>query len=415
MTALEAPNGDGEGPPNRFSHVRRLSTPDADKVVAPNEDTLYSIAWLNLRRQPLVLRVPRVGKRYFVLPLMDPYTEDFKNLGSVRGTRPGDYVISGPGSGKLALPRGVRRIRSPHDRVWIIGRTEVRGPDDVRRVRRIQRRYRLTPLRRWRRSGHRPPARIDRSGEVEQRPLPSGLAYLDRLGRQLLRFPPPREDRPQLKRLAEVGIGPGRTPSADPGLTTDQRRGLIDAVADGPGSVLVDLRAAYALGFADHNGWLVERTGRYGTDYRSRATTAQVGLGALIPREAIYPFAQVDSTGLPLTGSERYLIRFEPGELPPAKAFWSLTMYDTGSFFVPNPLGRFAINDRTALEYGPDGSLELYVQAQRPTDPAVRRNWLPAPTGPFRLITRIYQPRRTAIRGILRGDGWRPPTIMRLP
>jgi hypothetical protein len=414
MTSIDRPDGRGDGPVNRFSHVRKLATPDADTVVAPNEDTLYSIAWLDLRRRPLVLHVPRVRNRYFVLPLMDPYTEDFKNLGSVKETKPGDYVITGPGQHRKALPKGTRQIRSRYTRVWIIGRTEVRGAGDVRRVREIQRRYTLTPLNRFRK-GLGPKPRRGRDETLDPVPMPTRLAFLDTLGKQLERFPPPAADRGQLERLAAVGIGPGLMPSTDPDLSVDQRRGLIDAVNDGPDAVLADLRAAYLEGFGVHNGWLVSKTGRYGTDYRARASTAQVGLGALIPREAIYPLAQVDSGAQPLSGTNAYSVHFEPGELPPAKAFWSLTMYDTSGFFVPNPIDRFAINDRTRLSYNPDGSLDVRLQVDEPSSSKPRQNWLPAPAGPFRLIMRIYEPRPKAVRGILAGSGWDPPTITRLP
>ncbi len=415
MTSVDLPDGKGDGPVNRFSHVRKLSTPDADTVVAPNEDTLYSIAWLDLRRGPLVLHVPRVKNRYFVLPLMDPYTEDFKNLGSVKRTKPGDYVITGPGQHRTKLPRGTRRIRSSYSRVWIIGRTEVRGPGDVRRVRKIQRRYTLTPLRHYgeRAFVPKPPKNPDTT--LNKVPMPTRLAFFDNLGKQLERFPPPTADRPQLDRLAAAGIGAGLQPSTDPNLSDDQRRGLIDAVADGPDSVLADLRAAYLAGFLAHNGWLVNATGRYGTDFRARATTAQVGLGALVPREAIYPFAQVDSAGVPLSGADSYLVHFAPGELPPARAFWSLAMYDTDGFFVPNAIDRFTINDRTELDYNADGSLDIYMQPNQPVDPHQGQNWLPAAAGPFRLIMRLYQPRPKRIASVLDGSGWDPPTISRLP
>jgi hypothetical protein len=415
MTSVDEPDGRGDGPVNRFSHVRKLSTPDADTIVAPNEDTLYSIAWLKLKRRPMVLHVPKVKNRYFVLPLMDPYTEDFKNLGSVKGTKPGDYVITGPGQHRMKLPKGTKQVRSRYTRVWIIGRTQVRGAGDVQRVREIQRRYSLTPLNRYRdgRSEPKPPKNPDTT--VDRVPMPTRLAFLDNLGKQLERFPPPDADRPQLERLASAGIGPGLKPSTDPDLSADQRRGLIDAVTDGPDAVLADLRSAYLDGFLEHDGWLVSKTGRYGTEYKARATTAQVGLGALIPKEAIYPFAQVDGSGQPLSGANAYALHLPAGEFPPAKAFWSLTMYDTAGFFVPNPIDRFAINDRTKLAYNPDGSLDIRIQADEPSGPTARQNWLPAPAGLFRLIMRIYEPRPKQIGGILDGSGWDPPSVTRLP
>jgi hypothetical protein len=293
----------------------------------------------------------------------------------------------------MELPPGVKLIRSRYDRVWIIGRTEVKGTGDVGRVRRIQRRYALTPLARFMRRGHRPIRPHGNDRTIDEVPMPSGLRFFDNLGKRLRRFPPPGRDQPMLDRLAEYGIGPGLRTSADSELSDEERKGLIQAVSDAPDVILGDLRTAYLEGFAAHNGWLVSATGSYGSDYASRATTAQVGLGALVPSEAIYPLAQVDSSASPLDGSRRYVVRFEPGELPPAKAFWSLTMYGTDGFFVPNPLSRFALGDRSDLDYGRDGSLDIYMQSERPENPAERTNWLPAPPGAFRLIMRLYEPR----------------------
>ena len=152
-------------------------------------------------------------------------------------------------------------------------------------------------------------------------------------------------------------------------------------MADGPDAILADIRQAYAEGFAAHNGWLVSRAGRYGTNYKLRASVAQIGLGALTPDESIYPLAQVDHTGQDLTGAKRYVMHFDPGQLPPARAFWSVSLYDLDGFFVPNPIDRYLINDRTDLHFNPDGSLDVYIQHEEPSSPVERQNWLPAPTG----------------------------------
>lgn len=410
QTSVEKPTGRGFAPVNRFSRAHKLANPESRTVVAPNHDTLYSIAWLDLKRQPIVLHVPRVRHRYFVLPLLDPYTEDFKNLGSVHRTKPGDYVITGPGQHHVGLPAGTHRIKAPYRRVWIIARTLVRGEDDVPRVVKIEKRYTLTPLSRygtdWR---PRYPRHADR--KPTEHPMPTGMKFLNRLGVLLDRFPPPARDDQILRKLAAVGVGPGIKPSHDPSLSRDERRGLRDAVAAGPDAVLDDVRAAYVDGFAAHNGWLVSKTGHYGTQYRRRASTAAIGLGALTPAEAIYPLAQVDRTGQDLTGAKRYTLHFSPGGLPPVRAFWSLSMYDTDGFFVPNPIDRYLINDRTDLHYNPDGSLDVYIQRRAPGSAEHRLNWLPSPPGTFRLLMRLYAPAGAAIPGILDGSGWDPPTI----
>ncbi len=414
QTSVNVPDGKGRGPVNRFSHVRKLADASARDVVAPNNDTPYSIAWLDLRRQPMVIHIPKVN-RYFVIPLYDPYTEDFRNLGTVAKTRPGDYVITGPGQHRVRIPKGTHQIKSRYDRVWIIGRTLSFGPADLGKVHRIQNRYRITPLSRYG-THYRPPKPKHPDTTPDDVPMPSGLHFFDRLGSLLKRFPPPRADRAELQKLAQIGVGPGKRPSIDSSLSAEERRGMIDAVAAGPGVLQSEVTVRYLTEAPKHNGWLVLPTGRYGTDYDYRALITQVGLGALTPSEAIYPVAQTDHALGSLNGSSDYVVHFDSGQLPPADAFWSLTLYDSSGFFVPNPINRYAVGDRSDLHFNPDGSLDLYVQSTQPSDPTEAMNWLPSPAGaPFRLTMRLYQPARAQIAGILDGSGWVPPAVTKLP
>ena len=409
QTSVEQPTHRSYAPVNRFSRARKLADPNARTVVAPNHDTLYAIGWLNLKRQPVVIHVPRVRDRYYVFELLDPYTTNFRNLGSVDHTKPGDYAVV-PRGEHVQLPKGVHCVAAPYDRVWVIARALVRGEQDVARVVRIEKRFTLTPLSRYG-TGWSPHYPAHASKDPTHHKVPTGLRYLDRLGSLLERFPPPNRDNPILAKLATVGVGPGLKPSTDPKLNADERRGLRDAVADGPDAIVADIRQAYIDGFAAHNGWLVSRTGRYGTNYRLRASVAQIGLGALTPDESIYPLAQVDHTGQDLTGAKRYVMHFDPGQLPPTRGFWSVSLYDTDGFFVANPINRYLIDDRTHLHFNPDGSLDVYIQHDEPSAAIERQNWLPAPTGAFRLLMRIYAPKPAAIPGILDGSGWDPPTI----
>ncbi len=362
----------------------------------------------------MVIHIPKVN-RYFVIPLYDPYTEDFRNLGSVARTKPGDYAVLGPGQAKTELPRGVHRIKSRYDRVWIIGRTLNYGPADLKNTRKIQDRYRITPLSRYG-TNFRPKPPKNPDTTPDQVPMPSGLAFFDKLSDLLKRFTPPAADKSELKKLAQIGVGPGKRPSADSSLSADTRQGMIDAVAAGPGVLQSEVTVRYLTEASKHNGWLVLPTGRYGTDYDYRALITQVGLGALTPSEAIYPVGQTDKTLAPLNGSNDYVVHFEPGQLPPVDAFWSLTLYDSSGFFVPNPINRYAIGDRSDLTFNPDDSLDIYVQSIQPADPAKAKNWLPSPAAAaFRLTMRLYQPTSGQISGILDGSGWDPPTVSKLP
>jgi hypothetical protein len=420
QTSVNRPNGDGFGPVNRFNPVREFTDPDDLSVVAPNWDTLYDIAWLNLKKQPQVIHVPKLDDRYYVFPLMTPYTENFANLGSVNKTKPGDYAVVGPDDRKVKLPKGVKKIKSPYDRVWIIQRTfaDQGSKKDIEKINRFQDRTTVTPLDKYGKKNWKPKNAKPKDTEVNDPPLPTGMDFYTRLGKELDKFPPPAADDAELEKLAEVGIGPGMDPG-DAGLDPDTLQGLEDAADDGPGTVDNDLKALYLGSFVDHNGYLVTPTGNYGTDYRLRAVVTDVGLGAVPPTESIYPLSQTDGSLAPLVGSKKYVLHIPAGQLPPVqkKGFWSLTMYDTSGYFVPNPIDRFAINDRTDLNYNQDGSLDLYVQSTEPADPAEAQNWLPSPGdgGPFRLMWRMFGPKGGAVDGILDGTGWRPPMVQTLP
>lgn len=418
QTSVNVSGKRGFGPVNQFNRIKRFVDADDRSVVAPNYDTLYSIAWLNLKKQPQVIHVPKVKDRYFVIPLMSPYTENFKNLGSVKETKPGDYAVVGPDQGRVKLPKGVRRIKSDYTRVWIIERVyaEPESKKDLKRAHGIQKRTTITPLSKYGKKNWKPAKPKKKDTTINDPPLPEGLAYFNKLGKQLEKFPPPSADAAELAKLAQVGVGPGIKP-ADAGLNADTLRGLTDAVADGPASIDADVTTLYVTTAAAHNGYLVLPTGTYGTDYEFRAMVSKVGLGALVPSEAIYPLSQTDGNLAPLVGSKKYTMHIPKGELPPARAFWSLTLYGLDGYFVPNSIDRYAIHDRTDLHLNPDGSLDLYIQSTKPTDPKQAQNWLPSPPdgAQIRLIWRIYDPKPREVPGILDGSGWTAPAINAVP
>jgi hypothetical protein len=414
-TSANVPNGSGGGPVNEFSHVRGFTNPSDKAVVAPNRDTLYSMAWLELSRHPVVLHMPVVKRRFVVFELLDPYTNAFAQVGSV-GLPPGDYAVVPP-HWHGRLPRGVRTIRSPQTRVWIIGRTYVRGAADIPNAVKIQDEYAITPLSSY---GQRytPPRPRHVVLTTKRFTVPgtgrgaNPLAFFDALGDALARFPPPMADGPLLTRLHSVGIGAGLHPSTSPRLDAATKQGLHDAIAAGTRQVTADIQVAFLSGASHHNGWLVSRTGTYGTDYTTRAVVDAIGLGAPQSSLAIYPFTVTDRNLHPLSGANRYVAHFSAQDLPfPVRVFWSLTLYDASGFFVPNRAGIYLVNDRSPLHYNSDGSLDVYIQPSAPGDPPARRNWLPSPDGkPFRLIMRLYEP--TNVAGILSGRTWQPPTVL---
>jgi hypothetical protein len=300
--------------------------------------------------------------------------------------------------------------------VWIIERVyaDNDSPKDQQKVHKIQDDTTVTPLSEYKVGNWHAPVSADPDTTIDDPALPAGMAFYDQLGDQLAQFPPPAADAPILAELAGIGVGPGLHPSTDASLDADTVAGMTAAVAAGRGAVLTDVQTLYGQSFAAHNGYLVTPTGTYGTDYRLRAVVTQVGLGALLPEQSIYPLALLDRTGQPLTGAKKYVVHIPAGGLPPInpEGFWSLTLYDNDGFIVANPINRYAINDRTDLHYNADGSLDLYLQATRPTDPVQAQNWLPTPAGGFRIIWRTYSTDAAQIPGILDGSGWKPAAIM---
>ena len=309
------------------------------------------------------------------------------------------------------------RVNSPYNRVWVVGRTYLRGPRDLRNLHRIQNEYSITPLSKFG-TAYTPPTpkktvtRPTVATIPGTQPGEDPLAFYTALGKEMLKFPAPAADQPLLTQLEAVGIGPGLN-AANAHLSADTLRGLSDAVTQGPGKVLAAALALYMQGFAKHNGYLIADLGAWGTNYTLRAIGDELGVGGQRASIATYPVALFDNTKAPLTGSKRYIVHIPKSSLPiPVKAFWSLTMYDSNSFFVPNPLNRYLINNRSHLHTNSDGSIDIYVQHDRPSSPAQVSNWLPAPaTGlGFRLIWRLYDLDH-AVFGVLDGSGWQPPPV----
>ncbi|WP_257425752.1 DUF1254 domain-containing protein [Nocardioides carbamazepini] len=416
QTSIDITNGHGYGPDNQFNPIRHFSDPTDRWVVSPNLDTLYAIAWLDLSDGPQVISVPKVkGDRYWGLHLMDPYTESFATPGSVEGTQPGAHAVVGPDDATLPLPGNVTRIQSSYDRVLIIERiyADNNDPKDIEKVRDLQKKFTIVPLSEFPKKNWHPPVPADPDTTVDLQTLPTGLAYFDQLGDQLAAYPPPAADQAELDKLATIGVGPGMTPSTDPDLSAETLAGMTAAVANGRAAVTADTQAMHAASFPGHNGYLTLSAGTYGTDYRFRAVVAQTGLGALTADQAIYMLAFADRFGSPLTAAKRYVIHLPADWAPPAEAFWSLTLYDAAQYLVPNDADRYVINDRSDLHRNADGSVDLYVQSTRPTDPGQAQNWLPGPaSGSFRLAWRLYAPTPDRIPGIVDGTGWNPPAIM---
>jgi hypothetical protein len=399
-------------PVNQFANLPEFPDASFESVVSPNADTLYSSAWLDLTEEPIVLSVPDTDGRYYLLPMLDAWTNVFASPGArTTGTHSGDFAIVGP-DWRGGLPRGVREIDAPTSMVWIIGRTQTNGRSDYDAVHEVQSGYRLTPVGSWPAG----PSRDDTRQAGRPDPAASGAAPVDQVAamdaetffgaaaRLLMDNPPRHADTAAMARMRHIGVAPGSF--GWDGLHGGARRAISSGMADGLAAIEAEGRKPHA---EIRNNWaLIYDLGQYGTDYLRRAAVAWLGLGANLPSDALYPITRVDADGKPLNGSSGYLLHFEVGETPPVHAFWSLTMYNDRQFFVDNPLDRYAIGDRDPLELNADGSLDLLIQHTRPVERA-ESNWLPAPAGDFNLILRMYWPRAVALDGT-----WAPPALTRV-
>ncbi len=390
------------GPPNQFQHVRTFPAADFRAVVRPNFDTLYSSAWLDLTGGPVQIHVPDSGDRYYMLPMLDMWTDVFANPGKrTTGTHAQELVLTPPGyTGDV--PAGPSVIHAPTPYVWLIGRTQTNGPSDYEAVRAFQDGLTITELG----PAAVAPDRVDVDTEalriVNEM---SGIDFLAYAAEALTVNPVHPTDHDQVARLRLLGLVPGEP--FDPSRLTDADRAEVQAgVEDG----LAALMAAPSRLGVPVGGWVsfTDTMGVYGNDYLKRAMVTMVGLGANPAEDAVYPLLLADADGAAVTGEHDYVLHFDADRLPPASAFWSVTMYDAEGYQAANELDRFAIGDRDALEFDADGGLDIHIQHENPGPDRVA-NWLPAPLGPLGVTMRLYAPRPSVLDG-----SWTPPPLRRV-
>lgn len=396
-------------PIDALHHTTRPWTDRDRDIVTPANDLLYTTAWIHLRDGARLLHVPAAARhpgRYFVLALYDAYTENFENLGPRSCNAEGETVLLlGPGG---SVPPGLghlRVVRCPTDLVWLIGRILVADEADLPAARALQREITLeaapgtgrgsAPLAvaQW------PGEPVDAMAELlEQGRSADEVAprFFTRLVQSLADAPGRPEDQGLVAWLGQAGLQGGATFRWE-ALEAPVREGLAAGLAEAAQLVGTAARSRRARPWV-----LASRAGRYGSDYLTRALTAYIGLGALATTEAIYGAGHFDAGSQPLNGSRSYTMRFAPDALPPADAFWSVTLYDADRFLYGNAFRRHAIGDRTqGLRHDADGGLTLTFSHRPPADTA---NWLPTPAGPFYLILRLYHPREDV-------RSWKAPAL----
>lgn len=412
ITNVASPAGN-RAPMGQFIKLRQYPDASFRDVTAPNADTLYTTAFIDVEKEPWVLGIPDMKDRYFLFPMLDGWTDVFQAPGKrTTGTGAQTYAITGPGW-KGSLPSGVKEYKSPTSLVWILGRIYCTGtPEDYATVHAAQDQCKLVPLSSYGRPYTPPAGEVDRSIDMKTavRDQVNGLdtiAYFTLLARLMKANPPAAADAPALARFARIGLVAGQEFDPSRLRNADFAKRVPQIAFD---RIMLQFKVNKEI--KDINGWgYTTKTGIYGTDYFMRAFVTAVGLGANRPQDAVYPSSQKDGEGKAYDGAAKYVLRFANGQLPPARGFWSLTMYDSNYFFVANPINRYSISARQNLKSNPDGSVDIYIQKDSPGADK-ESNWLPAPSGKFQLMMRLYWPNEKS-PSIINGT-WKPPPVKKL-
>jgi hypothetical protein len=412
LTNVVKPEG-SKAPMGQFARLRTYPPASDHTVTAPNADTLYTIAWLDVSNEPWVLSIPDMKDRYFLMPMLSGWTDVFQVPGKrTTGTKAQKYAITGPGwTG--TLPEGVTEYKSPTGMVWILGRIYCTGtPEDYKAVHALQDKFSVVPLSSYGKPYTPPDGTVEPNVDMktavrEQVNKLDAGAYFKLLAALMKDNPPAAEDAPMVAKMAKIGIVPGQDfdiSKLDPAVAK--------ALQGVPKAGFEKIMAEFKKMGTPVNGWTYStKLGVYGTEYLVRALVTAIGLGANRGQDAIYPTSEVDADGKPYDGANKYVMRFDKGEMPPVDAFWSLTMYDAEYFFVANKLNRYTLSSRNKFKTNPDGSADLYLQKDSPGKDK-ESNWLPAPEGKFILMLRLYWPKETP-PSIIDGS-WRPPAVMKV-
>ncbi len=415
-------------PDNHFVHFRKLPSPSNRDIVRPNRDTMYSIAWLNLNKGPILLTVPETIDRYYLVQIMDMWTDTFAGPSSrTTGSEGGRFLIVGPNwDGQLPettspeikeLINDFRLIKSPTNQVWIMVRIEAGSEAEYPIVHKIQDGYQLEQIgipkdqsSQILSNPRKDPRFLKITQAIEKGAVtpPQVIEQMDAatffeiFTELMIENPPHIQDWPIVALMSQIGIIPGKAPHFE-SLDENVQNALNQAVQD----ALKDIHVQTPIPFKDYWRFMPMFTGSYGANYMFRAAIAFTGLGANLPEDAVYPVTNIDCNSEILDGSKNYVVHFEKDQIPPTNAFWSLTVYDSEIYLIENPIHRYNLTSRqNVMKLSPDGSLDIYLQNSSPGS-EWESNWLPIPSDePFSITLRIYWPKREVLEGI-----WKLPKV----
>ncbi|RZL88104.1 MAG: DUF1254 domain-containing protein [Variovorax sp.] len=413
--AVDSKSSQFKAPFNKINNQHHVATYQDTAIVTPNSDTPYSILWLDLRAEPMVISVPAIDKRrYYSVQLVDGNTYNYGYIGTrATGSAAGDYMIVGP-DWKGETPPGIKKVfTSTTPFSFSIFRTQLFNPKDMSNVEKVQSGYKAQPLSAYlKRPAPQPAPAINF--------LPATTAgikqnYFEYLDAALQYVPVTPEDGELRARLARIGLGPGKTFELKD-LSLEHKAAVLLAMKEGDEKV----EKYMASSVKNINGWSIgsyfgDRT-YYKGDWLKRAAGAKSGVYGNDDVEAMYPLTRVTAIGETIDTSKRnYTITFPAGQLPPVNSFWSVTMYDGKSqLLIKNPINRYLINSPMVqgMKKNADGSLTLYIQKDSPGK-ALEANWLPAPNDTVYLVMRLYWPKESPPSILPAGAGtWKPPAVV---
>jgi hypothetical protein len=413
--AIDRNSGQFLAPFNQIKNEARVYTYKDTAVVTPNSDTPYSVLWLDLRAEPIVLSVPAAPKnRYYTAQLIDGNTFNYGYIGSrSTGSEAGDYMVAGP-NWKGETPAGIKKVfRSSTQQSIAIYRTQLFNPADMPNVVKIQAGYKVRPLSAFLKQPAPPaPPAIDFPKIDKDLVKTNFFEYLD----FVLQFAPAGPEEKEIRaKLARIGIGPGKAFDFKD-LSAEHKAEVVLGMKEGESKIEKYVESGQKI----INGWkigsLFGDRSFFNGNWLLRAAGAKAGIYGNDPIEATYPMTKTLANGEELDGSKHdYTLTFPAGQLPPVNAFWSVTMYDCKTqLLIENSINRYLLNSPMlpGMKKNPDGSLTFYIQKDSPGK-AKESNWLPAPNGPIYLVMRLYWPKETPPSILPPGEGtWKPPAIV---
>jgi hypothetical protein len=416
-TNIASPTG-FDAPMGQLGKSQEYPNASFNAVTAPNADTLYTTAWLDVSTEPWVVSLPNMKARYFLFPMLDGWTNVFQDPGKrTTGTGAQKFAITGPGwSG--TLPAGVTEYKSPTGIVWLLGRIYCTGtPEDYKAVHAIQDQIGLVPLSSYGKPYTPAPGTVDpsvskKTSVRDQLNAIDGASYFKLFAQLLKTNPPAADDASMVVKLAKIGIVPGQDFDISK-VDASVAAGIAKAPKPSQDKIAAWMKESLVARDATlENGWTFStKVGTYGTNYIQRAMVAWYGLGANLPKDAVYPTSEGPELVAKYNGANKYVMHFDKGNMPLVDGFWSLTMYNAQYFFVDNPLNRYTLSQRNKFATNADGSTDLYIQADSPGKER-ESNWLPAPKDDFVLMMRLYWPKEKD-PSILNGT-WKVPAVKKV-